>query len=138
MGKRPKPVVQLGSWGASGGIHFFILRFALGLNQERTLTTLIETRGPQMFPTLRPAQLARLEGYGKRARVEAGEILAQSGEREGRLVVVLTGSVEILRTGLSGDERVILHGPGEFTGELSTLRGARSLVRCLLYTSRCV
>ena len=97
------------------------------------MTTLIETRGPQMFPTLRPAQLARLEGYGKKARVEAGEILAQSGEREGRLVVVLTGSVEILRTGLSGDERVILHGPGEFTGELSTLRGARSLVRARVH-----
>jgi thioredoxin reductase (NADPH) len=86
-----------------------------------------------MFPTLRPAQLARMEAYGKRARVEAGEILAQSGEREGRVVVVLTGSVEILRTGLSGDERVILHGPGEFTGELSTLRGARSLVRARVH-----
>jgi thioredoxin reductase (NADPH) len=97
------------------------------------LTTLIETRGPQMFPTLRPAQLARMEAYGKRARVEAGEILAQSGEREGRTVVVLTGSVEILRTGLSGDERVTLHGPGEFTGELSTLRGARSLVRARVH-----
>lgn len=97
------------------------------------MTTLIETRGPQMFPTLRPAQLARMEAYGKRARVEAGEILAQSGEREGRVVVVLTGSVEILRTGLSGDERVILHGPGEFTGELSTLRGARSLVRARVH-----
>ena len=97
------------------------------------MTTLIETRGPQMFPTLRPAQLARLEGYGKKARVEAGEILAQSGEREGRVVVVLTGSVEILRTGLSGEERVTLHGPGEFTGELSTLRGARSLVRARVH-----
>jgi thioredoxin reductase (NADPH) len=86
-----------------------------------------------MFPTLRPAQLARMEAYGKRARVEAGEILAQSGEREGRTVVVLTGSVEILRTGLSGDERVTLHGPGEFTGELSTLRGARSLVRARVH-----
>jgi len=86
-----------------------------------------------MFPTLRPAQLARMEAYGKRARVEAGEILAQSGEREGRVVVVLTGSVEILRMGLSGDERVILHGPGEFTGELSTLRGARSLVRARVH-----
>jgi len=93
------------------------------------LTTLIETRRPQMFPTLRPAQLARLEAYGKRARVAAGEILAQSGEREGRVLVILSGSVEILRAGLSGEERVTLHGPGEFTGEMSTLRGARSLVR---------
>jgi thioredoxin reductase (NADPH) len=82
-----------------------------------------------MFPTLKPAQLTRLEAYGKRTRVAVGEILAQSGEREGRMLVILSGSVEILRAGLSGEERVTLHGPGEFTGEMSTLRGARSLVR---------
>lgn len=97
------------------------------------MATLIETRGPQMFPTLKPAQLTRMESYGKRARVEAGEILAQSGEREWRVVVVLSGSVEILRAGLSGDERVTLHGPGQFTGELSALRGSRSLVRARVY-----
>ena len=91
------------------------------------LTTLFETRRPQMYPTLTPAQLTRLAAYGKRTRVEAGEILAQSGEREGRVLVILSGSVEILRTGLAGDERVNLHGPGSFTGEMSTLRGARSL-----------
>jgi thioredoxin reductase (NADPH) len=99
------------------------------------LATLIETRGPQMFPTLGPAQLARMELYGKRARIAAGDILAQSGEREGRVVVVLSGSVEILRAGLAGDERVTLHGPGQFTGELSTLRGSRSLVRARVYES---
>jgi thioredoxin reductase (NADPH) len=82
-----------------------------------------------MFPVLTAAQLARLEAYGKRTRVEAGEILAQSNEREGRIFIVLSGSVEILRAGLSGEERVTVHGPGEFTGEMSTLRGARSLVR---------
>ncbi|HSY08058.1 MAG TPA: FAD-dependent oxidoreductase [Steroidobacteraceae bacterium] len=90
---------------------------------------LIDTRRPQMFPVLTPAQLARLEAYGKKARVEAGEVLAQSGEREGRMIVIVSGSVEILRTGLAGEERITLHGPGEFTGEMSTLRGARSLVR---------
>ena len=82
-----------------------------------------------MYPTLTPAQMARLEAYGKRTRVEVGEILAQSGEREGRVLAVLSGSVEILRSGLAGEERVNLHGPGSFTGEMSTLRGARSLVR---------
>jgi thioredoxin reductase (NADPH) len=97
------------------------------------LATLIETRRPQMFPTLGAAQLARMELYGKRARVAAGDILVQSGEREGRVVVVLSGSVEILRAGLAGDERVTLHGPGQFTGELSSLRGSRSLVRAHVY-----
>ena len=93
------------------------------------MATLSETRGPQMFPVLTPAQLARLEAYGKRTRVAAGEVLAQSGEREGRMLVVLSGSVEILRAGLSGEERVTVHGPGQFSGEMNTLRGARSLVR---------
>jgi thioredoxin reductase (NADPH) len=97
------------------------------------LATLIETRRPQMFPTLGAPQLARMESYGKRARVAAGDILAQSGEREGRVVVVLSGSVEILRAGLAGEERVTLHGPGQFTGELSSLRGSRSLVRARVY-----
>src|ERR1700722_18578069 len=97
------------------------------------LAALFETRGPQMFPTRAAAQAARLEGYGKRTRVAVGEILAQSGEREGRVLVVLSGAVEILRTGLAGEERVTLHGPGEFTGEMSTLRGARSLVRARVH-----
>ena len=97
------------------------------------MTTLIETRRPQMFPTLTPAQMARLDAYGKRARVVVGEILAQSGEREGRVLVILSGSVEILRAGLSGEERVTLHGPGQFSGELSTLRGARSLARARVH-----
>ena len=97
------------------------------------MATLFETRGAQMFPTLAPAHMARIEAYGKRARVAAGEILAQSGEREGRVVVVLSGSVEILRAGLAGEERVTLHRPGQFTGELSSLRGSRSLVRARVY-----
>jgi thioredoxin reductase (NADPH) len=82
-----------------------------------------------MFPILTPPQMARLQAYGKRVRVAAGEVLVQSGEREGRVVVVVSGSVEILRAGLAGEERVTLLGPGDFTGEMSTLRGARSLVR---------
>lgn len=93
------------------------------------MATLIETRRAQMFPTLTPGQMARLEAYGKRTRVAAGEILARSGEREGRMIVIVSGSVEILRAGLAGEERITLHGPGEFTGEMGTLRGARSLVR---------
>jgi thioredoxin reductase (NADPH) len=93
------------------------------------LATLIDTRRAQMFPVLTPAQMARLEAYGQRTRVAAGEILAQSGEREGRMIVIVSGSVEILRAGLAGEERITLHGPGEFTGEMGTLRGARSLVR---------
>jgi thioredoxin reductase (NADPH) len=93
------------------------------------MASTIETRRPQMFPTLTPAQMTRLEAFGTRKRVQAGEILAQSGEREGRVFVVISGSIEILLVGLSTEERITLHHAGEFTGEMSTLRGARSLVR---------
>jgi thioredoxin reductase (NADPH) len=94
------------------------------------MASIIETRRPQMFPTLTPAQMTRLEAFGTRKRVAAGEVLAQPGEREGRIFVVLSGSIEILRVGLSvEEERITLHHEREFTGEMSTLRGARSLVR---------
>ena len=86
-----------------------------------------------MFPTLTPAQMTRLEGFGTRKRVQVGEVLAQSGEREGRIFVVISGSIEILRAGLSIEERVTLHTAGQFTGEMSTLRGARSLVRARVF-----
>ena len=38
------------------------------------------------------------------------------GEREGRVVVVISGSIEILRKGLAEEERVTVHEAGEFTG----------------------
>jgi thioredoxin reductase (NADPH) len=97
------------------------------------MASTIETRRPQMFPTLTPAQMTRLEGFGTRKRVQVGEVLAQSGEREGRIFVVISGSIEILRAGLSIEERVTLHTAGQFTGEMSTLRGARSLVRARVF-----
>ena len=86
-----------------------------------------------MFPTLTPAQMTRLEAFGTRKPVRAGEVLAQSGEREGRIFVVVSGAIEILRAGFSGEERVTLHTAGQFTGEMSTLRGARSLVRARVF-----
>jgi thioredoxin reductase (NADPH) len=97
------------------------------------MASTFETRRPQMFPTLTPVQMTRLEAFGTRKRVLAGEVLAQSGEREGRIFVVISGSVEILRAGLSIEERITLHTAGQFTGEMSTLRGARSLVRARVF-----
>lgn len=97
------------------------------------MSTLMETRREQMFPTLTAAQMARLEAYGKRTRVTAGEVLAQSGERVGRVLIVISGAIEILRMELAGEERLTLHVAGQFTGELSTLRGSRSLVRARVF-----
>lgn len=88
-----------------------------------------ETRKDQIFPRLTAAQIARLEPHGKRISTRSGQVLAEPGDRQGQMMVVLTGSIEIVRPGLAGEELVVVHTSGQFSGELSTLRGSGSLVR---------
>jgi thioredoxin reductase (NADPH) len=90
---------------------------------------LLKTRRQQVFPRLTPAQIARLEPHGRKFAIRKGDVLAQPGERSRQLVVVLSGSVEIVRAGLAGEEPVVVLWPGQFSGEMSTLRGVASLVR---------
>ena len=88
-----------------------------------------ESRKEQIFPQLTGAQIARLEPHGKRIPTHKGQVLAEPGDRQGQLMVVLSGSIEIVRPGLEGEQLVVVHTPGHFAGEISTLRGAGSLVR---------
>jgi thioredoxin reductase (NADPH) len=86
-------------------------------------------RRPQMFPQLTAAQIARLEPYGTHRHVNKGEILSEPGERNRPMLVVLSGSIEVVQTGMSGEVLVTVHIAGSFTGEMSTLQGVGSLVR---------
>ena len=87
-------------------------------------------RREQTFPTLTPAQIARLIPHGKRIAVRKGQILAEPGDRHRDLFVVLSGSIEIVRLTMQGEEQLlVVTEPGGFTGEMSTLRGVGSLVR---------
>jgi thioredoxin reductase (NADPH) len=89
----------------------------------------LESRRDQMFPELTSAQIARLEKHGKRVRTQKGEVLVEPGGRYRCLMVVLSGSIEIVRPGLSGEELVVVHTANHFAGEMSTLRGAASVIR---------
>jgi thioredoxin reductase (NADPH) len=96
--------------------------------------TLLEQRRAQMFPKLTPAQLARLERQGTRMQTRAGEILVELGAPPRGVFVVAAGSVEALAPpsatqAASGYELLYLLSPGDFTGEMSTLRGTPALVR---------
>ena len=86
-------------------------------------------RRDQTFPTLTPAQIARLTPHGKRIAIHKGQILAEPGERHRKLFVVLSGSIEVVRPTMQGEQLLIVIEPGGFTGEMSTLRGVGSLVR---------
>src|ERR1700686_3653506 len=96
--------------------------------------TLLEQRRAQMFPKLTSAQLARLERQGTRMQTRAGEILVELGAPPRGVFVVAAGSVEALAPpsatqAVSGYELLQLLSPGDFTGEMSTLRGTPALVR---------
>ena len=95
---------------------------------------LLGQRRAQMFPKLSSAQLARLERRGSRIQTSAGEILVELGAPPRGVFVVAAGSVEALAPpsatqAASGYELLYLLGPGDFTGEMGTLRGTPALVR---------
>jgi thioredoxin reductase (NADPH) len=94
-----------------------------------TLANLYGERKDQTFPILTPAQIARLAPHGKRIAVHKGQILAEPGERHRKLFVVLSGSIEVVRPTMQGEQLVTVIVPGGFTGEMSTLRGVGSLAR---------
>jgi thioredoxin reductase (NADPH) len=94
----------------------------------------LAARRDQMFPTLSAAQLARLERYGQRRAIRAGEILAEPGDRGLPMWVVLSGSIEAIQMGMSAETSVVTHTAGGFSGEMSTLRGISTVVRVRVCT----
>jgi thioredoxin reductase (NADPH) len=85
-------------------------------------------RRAQTFPLLTPAQISRLVPHGTRRATRDGETLAEPGERR-PMFVVLSGSLEVVQVGIKGEVFVVLHVPGSFSGEMSTLRGIGGVVR---------
>ncbi len=88
-----------------------------------------EERRAQMFPTLTDAQIARIAVHAKRRSVAAGEILFEQGQSGAGIHVILSGQLEVVRPGVTTSDQITVHGPGQFTGEVSSLAGQRSLVR---------
>ena len=99
------------------------------LAQEPALASFYAERKAQAFPTLTPEQIARLTPYGRKIAAHKGQILAEPGDRHRQLFVVLSGSIEVVRPTLEGEQLIVVVTPGGFTGEMSTLRGTSSLGR---------
>jgi thioredoxin reductase (NADPH) len=93
------------------------------------MATLYETRREQMFPKLTAEQIARLTPHGRTIPTRAGEVLSESGEGHRDMHVVLAGSLEITRPSMQGDIAIATAVPGDFTGEMSTLRGLGGFTR---------
>jgi thioredoxin reductase (NADPH) len=87
------------------------------------MPSLYESRREQMFPKLTAAQIDRLKAHGRIIATTAGQLLSEAGESHRDLYVVLSGSLEITRPGLRTEAPIAIEVAGDFTGEMSTLRG---------------
>jgi thioredoxin reductase (NADPH) len=96
---------------------------------------LLERRREQMFPRLTAAQLARLEAHCAHRNTTTGEVLLNVGETPRSLFIVTAGTVEVLmptsdvRTETCDYALLNVLTTGDFSGEMSTLRGTPGLVR---------
>src|SRR2546425_7567575 len=79
-------------------------------------------RAERLYPTLTPAQLARITVHGRARHVERGEVLVQAGEQTARLFVVVAGRLRVFPPpGPQGGP--VFFTPRRFTGGTHPLFG---------------
>jgi thioredoxin reductase (NADPH) len=93
------------------------------------LPSTVTSRLDHIFPTLTPAQIARVAAHGRVRPVRRGEVLVEAGDLAVPFFVVTAGRVEIVRPLGDAEEIVTTHEVGGFTGESNMLSGRRSLAR---------
>jgi thioredoxin reductase (NADPH) len=86
-------------------------------------------RQAEAFPVLTPAQIARIRPYGNVRSVQAGEVLFEPGRLGMSCFVVISGKLDIAMPGLSDEQVFVTYGPGQFSGEVVLISGARALSR---------
>ncbi len=82
-----------------------------------------------IFPTLNAVHIARISARGKKREAQAGEVLVEPGDNNLPFFLVISGALEIMRPTCNGEEAVVVHQAGQFSGEVGILSGRRSLVR---------
>ena len=82
------------------------------------------------FPTLKPEQLAALAKCPntKQRHFHDGEFLFEAGQRDYSFFIIKSGQVEIIDKTGDVPKTVVMHGPGQFTGEVAQLTGSPALV----------
>src|SRR4051812_14913130 len=99
-------------------------------SSQRPIMTLIETRGPQMFPVLDPAQIETTRRFasGEVRKFAPGELIYEVGSRHTPSWLVLEGAVDVVsRDGLHHEAAITRLGVGQFSGEVNQLAGRGTL-----------
>ncbi len=93
------------------------------------MANVADTRSAQMYPTLEPGEIERIERFGTRVAHADGDQIARRGVPLPGLIVVLSGEVVITRQDAAGvDHLIVDHGPGQFVGEVTQLSNRPALV----------
>ena len=80
------------------------------------------------FPVLTPRDIEALTARGTVREVQAGELLFAEGDTRYPFFLVLDGAVEIVEHSRGTPHTVVVHQPGEFTGDVDLLSGRAALV----------
>jgi thioredoxin reductase (NADPH) len=88
-----------------------------------------KSRIEKIFPKLTPAQINRVAAHGHLRMIQRNELLVEQGDISVPFFVVISGEIEIVRPGGSAETLVTVYDAGQFTGEVSTLSGRRTLFR---------
>jgi thioredoxin reductase (NADPH) len=81
------------------------------------------------FPILNEHQIDRVRALSKVRKVKAGEILFEPGDSDVPFFVLLSGSMEIVQPDRRGEQPIVTHLAGSFTGEITMISGRLCLVR---------
>ena len=90
---------------------------------------LTRSRIEKIFPKLTPDQISRVASHGHIRTIQRDEILVEQGDISVPFFVVVSGEIEIVRPAGSAETIVTAYDAGQFTGELNTFSGRRTLFR---------
>jgi thioredoxin reductase (NADPH) len=82
-----------------------------------------------LFPALSVEQIDRVAAHGRVRPLEEGETLVEPGADAVPFFVLRSGRVQVLRLTHAGEQVVVTHGPGAFTGEANGLLGRPPMTR---------
>jgi thioredoxin reductase (NADPH) len=89
----------------------------------------VDSRVDHVFPTLTPAQVARIASHGVSRAVQGGEVLVEAGDHVVPFFVVTEGELEIVRPSCDRETLIAVHRAGQFSGEANMISGRRALFR---------
>jgi len=99
------------------------------MSSTRRGLPITRSRVEQIFPKLTPAQIRRIAARGHAREIQPGDVLYEQGDSAVPFFVVLSGELEVVRPSGVIETLVNVYESGQFTGEVGTLSGRRSLFR---------